>query len=102
MSSYGHNLSKVQGLADVYNRFKYPYGSEQANDLNRKIFETIYFAALTESMELAKIEGPYETFEGSPFSNGILQFHMWGISQDNLNMQFIYLKFNLFTWIYSY
>lgn len=67
----------VQGLADVYMLLKHPFESEEASEVNKKIFETIYHAALTESMELSKIYGPYETFEGSPASQGLLQFDLW-------------------------
>jgi ribonucleoside-diphosphate reductase alpha chain len=69
----------VQGLADVFMMFGVPFDSEQARDLNIKIFECIYLAALKESCELAKENGPYETFRGSPASMGILQFDMWGV-----------------------
>lgn len=55
-----------------------PFESEGARALNRDIFETMYFAAMTASCELAEKEGPYETFEGSPVSKGIFQFDMWG------------------------
>jgi ribonucleoside-diphosphate reductase alpha subunit len=67
----------VQGLADVYFMLKLPFYSEAAKAVNRRIFETIYHASLEQSMELAKIEGPYQCFEGSPASQGILQFDMW-------------------------
>lgn len=67
----------VQGLADVFAILDLPFESEEAQILNRQIFEHIYFAALTESMELSKKYGQYETFEGSPTSFGILQFDMW-------------------------
>lgn len=67
----------VQGLADAYQLLDLPFDSEETNDLNKRIFETIYYGALTESMELAKKLGPYETFKGSHASNGILQFHLW-------------------------
>jgi ribonucleoside-diphosphate reductase alpha subunit len=69
----------VQGLADVFMMMDIPFHSEEAKVLNREIFETIYYAALTESMTLAARHGPYETFPGSPASQGILQFDMWGI-----------------------
>jgi ribonucleoside-diphosphate reductase alpha chain len=74
----------VQGLGDVFNMFKVPYGSETAKQLNKNIFEAIYFGALTESNELAKKEGPYSRFEGSPFSKGQFQYHMCGLSEDDL------------------
>jgi ribonucleoside-diphosphate reductase alpha chain len=72
------------GLADVYNLFECSFESEQASYLNKKIFETIYFAALDESKELAKRFGPYETFKGSPFSKGLLQYHMWNLTNNDL------------------
>ena len=67
----------VQGLADMFIQLRMNFDSEQAINLDRQIFETIYFAALSESVELAKKHGAYETFKGSPASEGILQFHMW-------------------------
>tara|TARA_B100000787_G_scaffold148034_2_gene119348 strand:- start:2238 stop:4562 length:2325 start_codon:yes stop_codon:yes gene_type:complete len=67
----------VQGMADLFMILKIPYDSKEARILNRRIFECIYYASLTESMNLAKIHGPYETFPGSPASKGILQFDMW-------------------------
>lgn len=70
----------VQGLADAFIMLGYPFESEEARVLNREIFETIYYAAMTASKDLAKIEGPYETFEGSPASKGIFQFDMWGLN----------------------
>uniref|UniRef100_A0A6C0H2Q3 ribonucleoside-diphosphate reductase n=1 Tax=viral metagenome TaxID=1070528 RepID=A0A6C0H2Q3_9ZZZZ len=69
----------VQGLADVFMMMDMPFASESARLLNRRIFETIYHAALEESCELAKTEGAYETFSGSPASQGILQFDMWDV-----------------------
>jgi ribonucleoside-diphosphate reductase alpha chain len=74
----------VQGLGDVFNMFKVPYGSEKAKELNKNIFEAIYYGALTESNELSKKEGPYSRFEGSPFSKGQFQYHMCGLSEDDL------------------
>jgi ribonucleoside-diphosphate reductase alpha chain len=68
----------VQGLADAFILLKLPFESEEARILNRNIFETIYFAALTASKDLAIKEGHYETFPGSPISKGIFQFDMWG------------------------
>jgi ribonucleoside-diphosphate reductase alpha subunit len=67
----------VQGLADVFAKMEIPFDSEQAREINVKIFETIYHASVTESVQLAKEESPYETFDGSPASEGILQFDMW-------------------------
>ena len=69
----------VQGLADAFILMRYPFDSVEAKVLNREIFETIYHAALTASKDLAREEGPYETYEGSPVSKGILQFDMWGV-----------------------
>ena len=69
----------IQGLADTFMMLKYPYESPEAAKLNKDIFETIYFAACETSMELAKEFGPYQTFEGSPASQGILQFDMWNV-----------------------
>ena len=69
----------VQGLADVFMMMDIPFHSEEARVLNREIFETIYYAALKASMTLAARHGPYETFAGSPASEGILQFDMWGV-----------------------
>jgi ribonucleoside-diphosphate reductase alpha chain len=69
----------VQGLADAFILMRYPFDSEEARDLNREIFETIYFGALEASVELAERDGAYETFEGSPASKGQLQFDMWGV-----------------------
>ena len=69
----------VQGLADVFMLLRMPYESEQARVLNREIFETIYFAAMTASKDLAKQEGAYETYAGSPVSKGFFQFDLWGV-----------------------
>jgi ribonucleoside-diphosphate reductase alpha chain len=70
----------VQGLADAFILMRYPFESEEARLLNREIFETIYYAAMTASKDLAKAEGPYSTFEGSPLSKGIFQFDMWNVT----------------------
>ncbi|MBP7184402.1 MAG: ribonucleoside-diphosphate reductase subunit alpha, partial [Saprospiraceae bacterium] len=69
----------VQGLADAFIQMRFPFDSPEAKKLNQEIFETIYFASLTESCELAQMYGPYETFEGSPMSKGEFQFDMWGV-----------------------
>jgi ribonucleoside-diphosphate reductase alpha subunit len=68
----------VQGLADVFQMLGLPFDSDKARWLNKEIFEWIYHEALTESCQLAEEEGPYETFQGSPASQGILQPDMWG------------------------
>ena len=67
----------TQGLADAFAKMRYPFDSEKATELNRQIFATMYYAAVERSVELAKEEGPYETFEGSPMSQGKFQFDMW-------------------------
>lgn len=67
----------VQGLANTFALLKMDYDSPEALELNNKIFETIYYAACFQSKELAKKDGPYKTFKGSPASKGILQFDMW-------------------------
>ena len=71
--------SSRQGLADVFILLKEPFDSETARKLNTEIFETIYYAALCASNDLAKAHGPYESYPGSPVSKGILQFDMWGV-----------------------
>ena len=73
----------VQGLADAFLMMGFPFESEQARKLNRDIFETIYFAAMTASKDIAKVEGTYETFKGSPVSKGIFQYDMWGVTPDS-------------------
>ena len=70
----------VQGLADVFMMMNMPFTSTDARELNKRIFETIYHGALQESCNLAKTDGPYESFMGSPASQGILQFDMWTAS----------------------
>lgn len=67
----------VQGLADAFMTLRLPFDSQQARELNIQIFETIYHAAVESSIELAAEEGPYETFQGSPASQGLLQFDLW-------------------------
>jgi len=69
----------VQGLADAFQKMKIPFEDERANDVNKKIFETIYHAAISKSLELAKEEGTYETFPGSPMSEGKFQFDLWNV-----------------------
>lgn len=75
----------VQGLADLFAIFRTPFDSPLARDLNKKIFETIYFGAMTESVLMAKESGPYETFYGSPLSEGKFQFDLWGIEASQLS-----------------
>lgn len=69
----------VQGLADTFLLLRMPFDSAAARELNREIFETLYFAAMTASKDLAKAHEPYETFQGSPISKGIFQFDMWDV-----------------------
>jgi ribonucleoside-diphosphate reductase subunit M1 len=69
----------VQGLADAFQILKIPFDSPEAKKLNRDIFETIYYGACEASCELAKVDGPYSTYEGSPASKGQLQFDLWGV-----------------------
>lgn len=73
----------VQGLADTYIMMGLPFESDEARALNRDVFETIYFASMTASKDLAKVDGPYETIKGSPVSKGIFQFDMWGVTPTN-------------------
>lgn len=74
----------VQGLADVFILLRIPFDSEEAAIINKKIFETIYYAALEASCELAEKNGPYPTYEGSPLSKGIFQFDLWGVKPSDL------------------
>ena len=69
----------VQGLADAFILMRYPFTSDEAKQLNKDIFEAMYYAALTASKDLAKEDGTYETYKGSPASEGILQFDMWNV-----------------------
>ncbi|HEY4327916.1 MAG TPA: ribonucleoside-diphosphate reductase subunit alpha [Mucilaginibacter sp.] len=73
----------VQGLADAFIQLRLPFESEKAKQLNKEIFETIYFAAMTASKDLAIKEGPYETFKGSPLSKGQFQFDLWNVKPDS-------------------
>ncbi len=70
----------VQGLADAFILMRFPFDSPEAAQLNKEIHETIYYASMTASKDLSKVEGPYETFAGSPVSKGIFQFDMWGVT----------------------
>merc|ERR1719430_478108 len=75
----------IQGLADAYILMRLPFESEEACLLNKQIFETIYYGALEASCELAEVDGPYSTYEGSPVSQGKLQYDMWGVTPTNLH-----------------
>ncbi len=70
----------VQGLADVFIKMRFPFDSPEARQLNKDIFEAIYYAAISESNALAKKDGAYESFQGSPASKGDLQFDLWGVT----------------------
>lgn len=70
----------VQGLADAFILMRFPFDSPEAATLNKEIHETIYYASMTASKDLAKIDGPYESYAGSPVSKGIFQFDMWGVT----------------------
>ncbi len=70
----------VQGLADTFFKMRLPFDSEGARRVNKEVFETIYYAALSASADLAKEQGHYESYEGSPISQGILQHDMWGVT----------------------
>ncbi len=70
----------VQGLADAFILMRFPFESEEAKALNKEIFETIYYAAVTASKDLAIENGPYETWKGSPISEGKMQFDLWGVT----------------------
>lgn len=74
----------VQGLADAFMMLRLPFDSQEAKELNIQIFETIYHASLEASIEMAQKEGPYSTFQGSPASQGLLQFDLWGKKPTNL------------------
>jgi ribonucleoside-diphosphate reductase alpha chain len=75
----------IQGLADAFIMLRMPFTSDEAKTLNQEIFETLYFAAVTASMELAKEEGPYSSYEGSPISKGEFQYNLWGIKDEELS-----------------
>ena len=75
----------IQGLADAFILLRHPFTSDKAKELNQEIFETIYFAAVTSSMEISIAKEPYSTFKGSPMSKGEFQFNMWGVSEDDLS-----------------
>ena len=82
----------VQGLADAFILMRYAFDSEEAKKLNTEIFETIYFGAMEASMEIAKKDGAYESYKGSPVSKGIFQFDMWGITPDSNRWDWTKLK----------
>lgn len=73
----------IQGLADAFILMRFPFDSAEAKKLNIEVFETIYYAACTASKDLAKLEGSYETYLGSPASKGVLQYDMWNVTPSN-------------------
>ena len=75
----------VQGLADAFIMLRLPFTGDEAKKLNQEIFETLYFAAVTASMEMAKEEGSYSTFKGSPISQGEFQHNLWGMKDEELS-----------------
>ena len=75
----------VQGLADAFIMLRLPFTSDAAKKLNQEIFETLYFGAVTASMEMAKEDGAYSTFKGSPMSQGEFQYNMWGMKDEELS-----------------
>lgn len=82
----------VQGLADTFIQMGYTFESEEAKTLNKHIFETIYHGALEKSCEIATVDGPYETFYGSPAANGVLQFDMWNVEPTQERYDWVGLK----------
>ncbi len=82
----------VQGLADAFIQLRLPFTSDEAKKLNQEIFETLYFAAVTASMEEAKADGPYQSYEGSPISKGEFQYNLWGIKDEELSGRWDWAK----------
>mgnify|MGYP003668648850 FL=1 len=82
----------VQGLADTFIKLRLPFTSDEAKKLNQEIFETLYFAAVTASMEEATADGPYQTYEGSPISQGEFQHNLWGIKDEELSGRWDWAK----------
>ena len=82
----------IQGLADLYAIMGIPFTSLEARKINEEIFETIYFASMTASMDLAKKDGAYETFAGSPLSEGKFQFNLWGFEDKDLSGRWDWAK----------
>lgn len=82
----------VQGLADAFIALRMPFTSDEAKKLNEEIFETIYFGAMSASMELAKEKGAYSSYKGSPISQGLFQFNLWNVSEDDLSGRWDWVK----------
>jgi len=75
----------VQGLSDVFMRLKIPFTSDKAREINKDIFETLYYGSMESSIDTAKIDGSYPTYEGSPLSEGQFQFNLWGVNDEELS-----------------
>jgi ribonucleoside-diphosphate reductase alpha chain len=88
----------IQGLADVFIMLNLPFASDRAKEINKLIFETIYHGALTQSCEMAKNEGAYETFPGSPASKGQLQFDLWNVEPVSVRYNWTTLKSDIQTY----
>jgi len=82
----------VQGLADAFIKLRMPFTSDEAKALNQDIFETIYYAALTASMEEAQRDGTYKSYKGSPISKGEFQHNMWGVKDEDLSGRWDWAK----------
>ena len=82
----------IQGLADTFIKLRLPFTSDEAKKLNQEIFETLYFAAVTASMEEAKQDGPYESYKGSPISEGMFQHNLWNIKDEELSGRWDWAK----------
>jgi ribonucleoside-diphosphate reductase alpha chain len=82
----------IQGLADAFIMLRMPFTSDEAKKLNQEIFETLYYAALTASMEEAKVDGTYESYKGSPISEGKFQHNLWGIEDHELSGRWDWAK----------
>jgi len=75
----------VQGLHDVFMILKLPFTSDEARNINKVLFETVYYGSISASIDLSKTDGPYETYRGSPLSNGEFQFKLWGVKDEELS-----------------
>ncbi|MDG2396972.1 MAG: ribonucleoside-diphosphate reductase subunit alpha [Flavobacteriaceae bacterium] len=82
----------VQGLADTFIKLRLPFTSQKAQELNQEIFETLYFAAVTASVEEAEKDGPYNSYKGSPISKGEFQHNLWGIKDKELSGRWDWTK----------
>jgi ribonucleoside-diphosphate reductase alpha subunit len=87
----------VQGLADVFMLLNIPFYSDEAREINKRIFETIYYGALSKSSDLAAIDGKYETYAGSPASQGLLQFDLWNVVPSDSGLNWAKLKAKIAT-----